>query len=365
VSLAAPAEETRRRPAWRFVFVAAGVCAFVTGLWTGLVRLGWDLPAGAATLPALHGALMISAFFGTLISLERAVAIDRPWAYAAPAAAAVGALALLAGQVSFGGAALMAASLLLTANSITLVARLPALFTVLLAVAAALWVVGNAAWLAGAPMADVTGWWLAFLVLTIAAERLELSRLTEPPRWSQAVFVLAIGLVIAGVARGELSSESAPCMGAGLLVATAWLVRNDVAVRIVRQAGRTRFSAICMLAGYAWLGTAGVLLLAAPPATTAFGYDATVHAIAIGFVLSMVFGHAPIILPAVLGIRVGHGAALYLPLLLLHASVAIRVADLATWMDVRKGSAALTVLALVTYAVVLIRSGSARSAGAR
>jgi len=48
-------------------------------------------PAGIAW----HGALMASAFFGTLISLERAVALGRLWAYAAPLACGAGGVALV------------------------------------------------------------------------------------------------------------------------------------------------------------------------------------------------------------------------------------------------------------------------------
>ena len=153
----------------------------------------------------------------------------------------------------------------------------------------------------GAQAADVTGWWLAFLVLTIAAERLELSRLLSPPRSSQLTFAIAVALIIAGAARGEFAGDAAPFSGAGLLASTAWLVRHDIALRTIRLSAQPRFSAACLLAGYFWLGVAGLLLLVIPPGTTVFSYDAAVHAITIGFVLSMIFGHAPIILPAVTG----------------------------------------------------------------
>jgi hypothetical protein len=51
-----------------------------------------------------------------------------------------------------------------------------ALFTLVPVIAAACWGTGTLAWMLGYGMRDVAGWWLAFLVLTIAAERLELSR---------------------------------------------------------------------------------------------------------------------------------------------------------------------------------------------
>jgi len=124
---------------------------------------------------------------------------------------------------------------------------------------------------------------------------------------------------------------------------------------LVRSEQQVRFSAACLLAGYFWLGLAGLVLLVAPPGTTAFSYDAAVHAIAIGFVLSMIFGHAPIILPAVIGLRVRYSAAVYGPLVLLHLSVLLRVAaDLFERVEPRAISGPVTIVALAGYVVTLM-----------
>ena len=50
--------------------------ALAEDIGAGLARLGWSVPDIAASASAMHGPLMICAFFGTVISLERAVAID-------------------------------------------------------------------------------------------------------------------------------------------------------------------------------------------------------------------------------------------------------------------------------------------------
>ncbi len=347
-----PSEKWRRL---RLIPLAAGAGSLLAGLWFGLARLGLTLPGGELGLTEFHGALMISGFLGTVISLERAVAIGRWWAYGAPELSAIGAAALVAGAPVFAGIAFLLAGIALTVNSGTVVARQPALFTVVLTVAAACWIGGTVVWIRGAPVADVTGWWLAFLVLTIAAERLELSRLLSPPRSSQLTFILSAALIIIGVVRGELAGEAAPFSGVGLLATTLWLVRHDIALRTIRFAGQARFSAACLLAGYFWLGSAGLVLLVAPPGATVFSYDAAVHAIAIGFVLSMIFGHAPIILPAVIGLRVRYSAAVYGPLVLLHLSVLLRVAaDLSERVELRVISGPVTIVALAGYAATLV-----------
>jgi hypothetical protein len=358
--MALPALQTWRR--LRFVPLAFAAAALLAGLWTGLARLGLALPGGTPALAQFHGALMVGGFLGTVISLERAVAIGRPWAYAAPLLSAIGALLLLAGTPPVAALSFLLAGLALTAGSIAVAARQPALFTVALVVAAACWVAGTAAWIMGHSAAEATGWWLAFLVLTVAAERLELSRLLAPPPLSQAIFVLAAALVIVGAARGELAGSAAPFSGFGLFLATCWLFTHDVARRTIRQSGQTRFSATCMLSGYFWLGVAGLMLLLAPPASAAFSYDAAVHAITIGFIFSMIFGHAPIILPAVTGIGVKYSALVYWPLALLHLSVLVRVAaDHFAWIELRTGSGLLTLAALAGYAGTLIGVSLARN----
>ncbi|MGZ8323164.1 MAG: hypothetical protein ACXW3N_08665 [Rhodoplanes sp.] len=356
------ARATSRR--LRYLPLAIGVASLAAGFWTGLGRIGLALPS-LAQLDALHGALMISGFFGTLISLERAVALNRAFAYAAPALSAAGALALLFDAPLLAIVLFTLASAVLTFATATILARFPTLFTAVLTLAAAAWGVGTLAWLGGRPMGDVTGWWLAFLVLTIAGERLELSRLLAPSRRAQAFFVGALALIIAGAARGELAGDSAPLTALGYLACTAWLVVHDIARRTVRQSGQTRFSATCMLAGYFWLGVTGLYLLVSPPGSAAFAYDAAVHGIAIGFVLSMVFGHALIILPAVTGLAVRYHPAVYAALALLHLSVALRIiADFFELVGPRAASGPLTIAALLafagTIAVVSLRSRAAQ-----
>lgn len=85
------------RPAARVPLLVLGMLSLVGGVLAGLARLDWSMPPVAAAAAGWHGALMISAFLGTVISLERAVALGRGWAYLAPAAAGIGGIALLAG----------------------------------------------------------------------------------------------------------------------------------------------------------------------------------------------------------------------------------------------------------------------------
>ncbi|MCE9569794.1 MAG: hypothetical protein K8R10_07275, partial [Rhodocyclales bacterium] len=155
------------RPAARVPLLVLGMLSLVGGVLAGLARLDWSVPATTANAAGWHGALMISAFLGTVISLERAVALGRGWAYAAPAAAGIGGIALLAGAPLVVTQVLtVVAAAILVAASIQVLFRLVAPFTVILAAGALCWLVGNLAWLAGGALTAAVPWWLAFLVLT-------------------------------------------------------------------------------------------------------------------------------------------------------------------------------------------------------
>ena len=61
----------------RFPILAVAIAALLAALWGGLLRIGFRWPILHAPLLMAHGPLMVSGFLGTLISLERAVALNR------------------------------------------------------------------------------------------------------------------------------------------------------------------------------------------------------------------------------------------------------------------------------------------------
>ena len=340
----------------RIVLLACGFIALLIGLWTGMARLGIGVRGAAPQLIEFHGALMICGFFGTLISIERAVALNRPLAYAIPVLAATGVIALLARSTTLAGAAFLIASLALATATFWNMRRLQ---SVLLAatptIAALTWGLGTLTWLADRPLAEAAGWWLAFLVLTVAAERLELSRIMAPPARAKLILVTAFAVFLIGVARGELARSFSVFMGSGLILCGAWLLVYDLARRTIRLSGQIRFTALCMLLGYCWLIVGGFELLARPLSLDVFWYDAVVHAVTLGFVLSMVFGHSLIIFPSVVGFTLRYSPGLYAPLLVLQISVVVRtIGDFSGWTELRSDSGFLTIIALVYFAVTIV-----------
>jgi len=347
------------RPAARLPMLVMGMLCLLGGVLAGLARLDWNMPAVAGSAAGWHGALMISAFLGTVISLERAVALGRAWAYLAPVAAGIGGIALLAGAPPPLPQALgVAAASVLVFASAQVMLRLLAPFTVILALGALCWLAGNAVWLAGGALQLAVPWWLAFLVLTIAGERLELNRFLPTPTLARRLFMVVAGLILAG-ATASLRDEEAglALFSAGLLALAVWLLRYDIAQRNMRRPGLTGFIAHCLLAGYVWLAFAGLLGILGGFVPGHPWRDATLHAVALGFVFSMIFGHAPIIFPAVMRVRIPWHPLAYVPLALLHASLAWRVAgSLLDRVELTSQGGMANAVALLLFVIALLFS---------
>lgn len=322
--------------------------ALVAGIATGLHRAGWEV-ALADVGPADHGPLMIAGFLGTLIGLERAVALARPWVYAGPLLTGTGAVARLVGApTTFAAALTVAGSAVVVMALGTVLLRQRAIFLVTMTVAALCWLVGNLTWLFDGTSTGAVSWWVAFLVLTIAAERLELTRLLPVAPASRGTFVAIAALLVGAVSGGGFGTDGgARASGVALVLLAAWLVRYDLARRTIRHDALPRFTAACLLTGYAWLAAAGIILAASGPVIAGPRYDAVVHAIFLGFVFAMIFGHAPIVFPAVLGVAIPYRARFYVHLAALHASLLVRVAgDALGLADVRQWGAALNAAAI-------------------
>lgn len=339
-------------PLWRVPLLILAFAGLIAGVGAGLARLGWSVPGAAGSASSQHGALMICGFLGVVISLERAVAIGRNWAYAAPLLAGLGGVATIAGLTVLAPSLCFAGSLVLVAASIDILRRQAAPFTFTLTLGALCWSVGNAWWVAGSTIHEIVTWWLAFPILTIAGERLELSRFLPPSPLAKRMFgavivVIGAGLLGTGLAWGVLA------FAAGLLALSGWLLKQDIARRTARNQGLTRFIAVCLLSGYAWLAIGAAVILAAGGLSAGSpAYDAALHALALGFVFSMVFGHAPIIFPAVLRVPLPYHAYFYVPLALLHISLLVRLAGDATgqYQWTRSGGM-LNALALAVFIV--------------
>lgn len=187
-----------------------------------------------------------------------------------------------------------------------------------------------------------------------------MSRFLAPSRASRMAFLAASSLLLCGlILSGRAADLGARMGGLGLVALAVWLLRHDMARRAVRAAGLTRFVAISLLSGYVWLGVAGLLGVGLGGLAAGPYYDAWLHAIFLGFVFAMIFGHAPIIFPAVLGMAIPYRPVFYTHLVALHASLVLRVGgDLAGWWPGRRWGGLLNVVAVLLFLTNTALSGA-------
>jgi hypothetical protein len=373
--LALPPRRTRlarvSTPQRRLPLLVLGVTSLLAGLWGGLLLLGLPLPVLRGTTASDHGPLMALGFLGTVISLERAVALRRPWGFAAPTAAGTGGIALLAGFPSVGWSLLCVASVVFVVIYAVVLRRQPALHLRVMAAGGVCWYIATVLWFGGWSITALVPWLAGFLVLTILGERLELARVAVLSTASIRHFTAAAGVFGAGLVltamTGHVTAVGVRLAGAGLIGLALWGARHDVARRTVKIAGVTRFMAVCLLSGYVWLLAAGVVWLAAgDPGRTVATYDVALHAVFLGFVMSMIFGHAPVIVPAVLGVRLPFRPWFYAHLALLHVALVVRLVvgdgfgNTLAW-QVGGGTELAIVLFLVVSAATVARARRRRT----
>lgn len=295
--------------------------SLVLAIWSGWLRLGWTLPMNTAA--AHHGALMVGSFLGTLIFLERAVTFKQKWVLLLPFVNGLSVLCFAMGQTAVALWCLLLGAAGFMAMCCYFVYRYGELYYyVFLAGAFAL---------LGAQVIvykthfypNAIPWYMVFLLFTIVAERLELSRFLNITPFMRNSLLAALGLVLLSLFM-PFHLYGHFVFAAAMAAVAAWLLRYDMAWKSLRIRGQHRYSAQLLITGYVWLLPTALLLVW--PAGNPFLYDAALHSFFIGFVFSMIFSHAPIILPAVLRLPVQlFRPFLYVLFVLLQLSLLLRV----------------------------------------
>lgn len=354
VTIAATGERTRPL---RVALIALAGVSLLTGLNAGLLRLGVWAPVASGRIADLHGPVMVLGFMGTLISLERAQALRNPLAYLAPGLLGVGSLALLSGApVALGKLLLLDGTVAFVVLALALWRRAPlglvaaqALAATFAALAAALWLV--------AEIPSVIPLLAAFLIITIASERAELAQLTMGRRAVPTLLSLASLIGASSALALAVPAVGSRVLGVGCLLTAAWLLRDDVGRRMVRTSGLRRFNAAALLGGNVWLAVAGAVWLIVGQPTSTGTYDAVVHGVFLGFGMSMIMAHAPIIFPAVIGRPLPYRPVMWIPLGLLNLGMLVRVVGgLSQITPLHQLGGSLTVAAVLLFAVTVIIS---------
>jgi len=333
--------------------------SLVTAIWFGIQRSGVALPLYSPAFVLSHGQLMFGGFFGTIIGLERAVVVKRIWGYLAPLMTGAGAVLILSNPGFIGGPVLITTgSLFLLIIFIVFLKRETNFHMLIMATGALAWLTGNILWISGFPIPNITMWWMGFLILTIAGERLELSRILNLNRRKKVHFLFSIVLLWVGMIVTSFNFEHGlHVSGFGMIVLSLWLLMYDLAKKSIKQKGLPRFIATALITGYIWLGLGGILALFTGGQQAGLLYDAMIHSVGLGFVFSMILGHAPIIFPAVLNVKMIFRGTYYIPLILLHLSLVFRISsDHAGWLEGRMWGGILNGIAILLFLLNTISS---------
>jgi len=307
--------------------------------------------------------LMVLGFLGTLIALERAVALRRTWGLAAPGFLGLGGILLTVGAPQWlGTIALVNGCVVLVAVYVQLFARQYDEATAVELLGAVSAMTAALLWLR-LEVSVLLPWLVTFILLTIIAERVELARLHRPPGSERILLILSSVVIIGALASLIAPRLGAHVFGATVLVLTLWSANGDVARKTIKLTGLPRFSAAALLLGYAWLTVGALIWLIKGEPNTFNSYDAAVHSVFLGFAMSMVIAHAPVILPAVIRRPLPYHPSMWVTLIVLQIGLIFRVAigdglgvqlawEVGIWITV----AALLLLPLTAVTLVITAS---------
>lgn len=353
----------------RLAFMVTGGIALLAGLDAALLQLGVAAPVTSERISSAHGALMVLGFIGTVIALERAVALGKRWGFISPAAMGLGGIALISPlPLAAAGALFLVGTGVQAAIFIPLWRRRRDAAVLVQALGAASAVGAAMLFTGGAASTSYLAWFIGYVVLLIAGERMELARLGRSNhRAEQTALAVAAALLAAIMLQLLFPAWATPLLGVVLLAVVVALLRVDVASKMLRSTGLPRFSAACLMAGYVWLAVAGGILVLAVDPLTGGAYDAVVHAVMLGFTMSMIFAHAAVILPAVLRRPLPYHPVMYVPAVLLHVALAVRVigGDLRDLRIVWQIGGVGNVVAVLAFALTAVVTGIVASVRAR
>ncbi|MFD2200781.1 hypothetical protein [Shivajiella indica] len=285
------------QPIYLFPLVIASLILGIAGGWIRLGYLEYNVTGSAAN----HGLLMVGGFLGTLISLERAMVMKhKAWLLVPMLSGMSIPVLLFLGKPVLGNGLLFSASVGLIAIMYLQSVRHQEIYQFIMSVGAISWMLGNFMILYTDFIASAVPWWVGFILFTIVGERLELSKFLPTPKiaknaliWLLALFFLGMWTPFHGIGNW--------LMGTSVIFISFWLLHYDMAKIASKKENQFKYIGIGLRVGYVWLTLHGIILCFME--NHPLYYDLFVHTFFLGFTFSMIWAHAPIILPMVLNIK--------------------------------------------------------------
>jgi hypothetical protein len=297
---------------------------------------------------------MIGGFLCTLISLEKTIPLKRKILFLIPVFNALTVLILLPGWYAVGIGCMIAGAVgIVVLFSFYFLSQPGDPSNQVMLAGSVLLLIGDILFAVHRFYPVAVMWWIGFVLFIITGERLELSKfLPVSARAKQLLllllFLFPLGLILPQHGIGKYFS------GVASVGVSVWLLKHDV-IRIgLWKEGLVKFSAMALLIGNIALLLDGLLLVLS--GEQVYTYDSFVHTFFIGYVMTMIFAHGPMILPGVLGISIKpYHPVLYMWLFLLFVSLCLRLfANVILDTGLRKISGLASALCMVLYFLTLV-----------
>ncbi|MDJ1493018.1 hypothetical protein QNI19_08745 [Cytophagaceae bacterium DM2B3-1] len=325
--------------------------SLLTGIVGGWYRLGWSIPISDSA--GHHGLIMVGSFFGTLILLEKTAVLPQKKVLLLPFVNGLSLVFFLAGYPSAAMICLLVGATSLIGVCFYFAQKYPSDHATLQLAGSLLLAAGHLLlslkWLY--PLA--VPYWIGFLLCTITSERLELTKFLPVRVFQKNLLWAALAILFIGIlAPFHIWGQS--ILAIGMAGIGLWLLKYDMVAIAIRKSGIHRYSGILLGTGYIWLVISGILTGLATDIP--FYYDALLHTFFVGFVFNMIFAHAPIILPSVLGWIVKlYSPVLYVWAIFLQGSLIVRIlADINGWISGRLWAGMINGITIIGFFLTIL-----------
>jgi hypothetical protein len=324
--------------------------SLLTGIYTGWLRMGWNLPITNAM--GQHGLIMVGSFLTTLILIERIVGLKKIWLYLLPLINVMSLPLFLFQEDQLALILLIIGSAGLLGVYGVIYYKHKEKYILFMMSGSALLILGLLILLLGNRYPASIPYLMGFLLLTILGERIDLAKflprkkMKYPLLWG-FILVFITGIFTSYFRIGHLLS------GTGMILVSYWLVTYDIVNKSIRSHGIHQYIGSTLFSGYIWLFITGMLMVL--NLDLVYFYDALLHSFFLGFVFLMIFAHAPIIFPGVMGFSFKpFHKSFYIWMILLNISLLFRlVTDLLFLMTLRQISGLLNGMIIIGFFVNL------------
>lgn len=334
-----------KKPIFILPFV---ILSLIVGIYTGWLRTGLQF----GYIPGLgeHGAIMVGSFLTTVVIVERIITFKKRIILILPLINVLSLVFFLLDQYRIAYVLLVIGAGGLTILMFYFTFKFKELHNYLLSIGAMCLLIGNLFLLFLGKYPPASIWWIAFFLFTIVAERLELTRYLPVSKLQKVLLSIFLLIFIVGMLM-KFHLYGKYLSSLSLILTAVWLLKFDIATKNIRKEGMFRYLGILLMTSYIWLIVTAAIFLV--ESNSMLVYEAGLHSFFLGFVFSMIFAHAPIILPGIIGTNIKvFRPLLYLWFYILQVSLLVRlIGDLLGSYETRQITSIFNGIAILGFFV--------------